>query len=246
LQASKAKLKGKIPVDLSCLERPERGFLMELTNKFEELSKQDSWANARDVKELAKKIFQKFDLSSKSLKLTEELVRSTIDDMMAERRGRMTDKKPTAASEIAKALTDIPTFTPPATTTNVTTVTEEQEEEEPEEELPAITVQQGIRDAGVSDEVWEQLQRDKEQEAKDEEEFRRLKKAQRNASEADREKLVRKILAEEEKRKKIEARKAKLMKMGACPAGFQWIKQSGGYRCAGGSHWMSDGDVDKL
>ncbi|KLO93636.1 related to ECM32-DNA dependent ATPase/DNA helicase B [Fusarium fujikuroi] len=246
LQASRSKLNGKIPVDLSCLERPEKEFLTELTHKFKELAKQDSWANARDVKELAKKIFHKFDLSSKSLTLTEELIRSTIDDMVAERRGRMTDKKPTAASEIAKALNATPNFTPPATTTNVTTLTEEKEEEEPEDELPAITVPQGIRDAGVSDEVWEQLQKDKEQEAKDEEEFRRLKKAQQNASDADREKLVRRILAEEEKRKKIEARKAKLMTMGVCPAGFNWIKQGGGYRCAGGAHWMSDGDVDNL
>ncbi|TVY77476.1 NFX1-type zinc finger-containing protein 1 [Fusarium oxysporum f. sp. cubense] len=246
LQASRSKLKGKIPVDLSCLERPEREFLTELTNKFRELSEQDSWANARDVKELAKKMFHKFDLSSKSLTLTEELIRSTMDEMMAERRGRMTDKKPTAASEIAKALTDTPMFTPPAMTTNATTVTEEKEEE-PEEELPAITVPHGIRDAGVGDEVWEQLQKDKEQEAKDEEEFRRLKKAQQNAKDADRENLVRRILAEEEKRKKIEARKAKLMKMGVCPVGFQWIRQSGGgFRCAGGSHWMSDEAVDKM
>ncbi|KAF5631693.1 NFX1-type zinc finger-containing protein [Fusarium sp. NRRL 52700] len=228
LQASKGKLKGKIPVDLSCLERPEKEFLAELTCKFKELSEQDSWANARDVKELAKKMFHKFDLSSKSLKLTEELIRSTIDEMIAERRGRMTDKKPTAASEIAKALTDTPMFTPPAMTTNATVTTEEEEEEEPEEEPPAITVPYGLRDAGVSDEVWEQLQKDKEQEAKDEEEFRRLKKAQQNASEADREKLVRRILAEEEKLKKIEARKAKLMKMGVCPVGYQWIKQSDG------------------
>ncbi|KAF5265252.1 hypothetical protein FOXYS1_3905 [Fusarium oxysporum] len=246
LQASKTKLKGKIPLDLSCLERPDREFLTELTNKFKELSEQDSWANARDVKELAKKMFHKFDLSSKSLTLTEELIRSTIDEMMAERRGRMTDKKPTAASGIAKALTDTPMFTPPAMTTNATTVTEEKEEE-PEEKLPAITVPHGIRDAGVSDEVWEQLQKDKEQEAKDEEEFRRLKKAQQNAKDADRENLVRRILAEEEKRKKIEARKAKLMKMGVCPVGFQWIRQSGGgFRCAGGSHWMSDEAVDKM
>ncbi|EMT74599.1 P-loop containing nucleoside triphosphate hydrolase protein [Fusarium oxysporum II5] len=250
LHASKAKLKGKLPVDLSCLERPEREFLTELTKKFKELSEQDSWANARDVKELAKKMFHKFDLSSKSLTLTEELIRSTMDEMMAERRGRMTDKKPTAASEIAKALTNTPMFTPPAMTTNATTVTQEKEEEEkeePEEELPAITVPHGIRDAGVSDEVWEQLQKDKEREAKDEEEFRRLKKAQQNAKDADREKLVRQILAEEEKRKKIEARKAKLMKMGVCPVGYDWIKQSaGGFRCAGGSHWMSDEAVDKM
>ncbi|KAH7178771.1 P-loop containing nucleoside triphosphate hydrolase protein [Fusarium sp. MPI-SDFR-AT-0072] len=249
LQASKTKLKGKIPVDLSCLERPEREFLTELTNKFKELLEQDSWANARDVKELAKKIFHKFDLSSKSLTLTEELIRSTMDEMIAERRGRMKDKKPTAASDIAKALTDTPMFTPPAMTTNATTVTEEkeEEEEEPEEELPAITVPHGIRDAGVSDEVWEQLQKDKEREAKDEEEFRHLKKAQQNAKDADREKLVRQILAEEEKRKKIKARKAKLMKMGVCPVGYEWIKQSaGGFRCAGGSHWMSDEAVDKM
>ncbi|KAF4954475.1 hypothetical protein FGADI_5254 [Fusarium gaditjirri] len=247
LKASKAKLKGKIPVDLSCLERPESKFLTELTSMFKALSEQDSWANARDVKELAKKMFHKFDLSSESLELTEELIRSTICEMMAERRGRMRDKKPTAASEIAKALSDTPMFSPPAMTTNATTVTEEKEEEEPAEELPATTVPHGIRDAGVSDEVWEQLQKDKEQEAKDEEEFRRLKKAQQNAKDADREKLVRRILAEEEKRKKIEARKAKLMKMGICPMGFQWIKQSGGgFRCAGGSHWMSDEAVDMM
>ncbi|KAF4337710.1 NFX1-type zinc finger-containing protein [Fusarium beomiforme] len=249
LQASKAELKGKIAVDLLCLEQPAKEFLAELTGKFNELSQQDSWANARDVKELAKKMFHRFDLSSKTLTLTQELIRSTIDEMMAERRGRMTDKKPTIESEIAKALADTPTFAPPTTTTDTITVTEEKEEEveEPEEEIPDITVTGGIRDAGVSDEVWEQLQQDKEKEAKDEEEFRRLKKAQQNAKDADREKLVRKILAEEEKRKKIEARKVKLMKMGICPAGFHWIKQSGGgFRCAGGSHWMSDEDVDML
>ncbi|KAF9765394.1 hypothetical protein IL306_002338 [Fusarium sp. DS 682] len=247
LQASKAELKGKISVDLSCLEQPQKAFLAELTSKFDALSQQDSWANARDVKELANKIFHKFDISSEALTLTQGLVRSTIDEMMTERRGRMTDKKPTAASEIAKALVNTPTFTPPAMTTDTTTVEENEEEEEPEEELPDMHAAYGIRDAGVSDEDWEQLQRDKEQEAKEEEEFRRLKKAHQNAKDADREKLVRQILAEEEKRKKIEARKTKLMSMGICPAGFQWIKQSGGgYRCAGGSHWMSDDDVDKL
>lgn len=32
----------------------------------------------------------------------------------------------------------------------------------------------------------------------------------------------------------------KLRQMGVCVAGFQWIKQRGGYRCAGGSHWVAD------
>lgn len=32
----------------------------------------------------------------------------------------------------------------------------------------------------------------------------------------------------------------KLRKMGVCCMGFQWIKQAQGYRCAGGSHFVSD------
>lgn len=245
LQANKTKLDGKIALDLSCLEQPDKAFLDELTSKFDKLSKQDSWANARDVKELAKKIFYKLDLSFESLILTEEQILSTLDEMMAERRGRMTDKKPTVAKKTAKASTKTPMFTPPPTTTDTTTTTKENKDKE-DEERPSDNSDEGIRDAGVSDEVWEQLRKDKEREAQEKEDLRRLKKAQRDASEADREKLVRQILAEEEKRKKIEAKKDKLMKMGVCPVGYQWIKQSGGYRCAGGSHWMSDGDVDKL
>ncbi|KAG4267231.1 hypothetical protein FPRO04_04843 [Fusarium proliferatum] len=246
LQANKIQLDGKIALDLSCLEQPEKAFLDEITSKFNKLSKQDSWANARDVKELAKKIFYKFDLSSESLTLTEEHIRSTLDEMMVERRGRMTDKKPTVATKTAKAFTRTPKFTPPPTTTDTTTTAKVNEDENKDDELSNDNSDEGTRDAGVSDEVWEQLQKDKEREAQEKEELRRLKKAQQDASEADREKLVRRILAEEEKRKRIEARKAKLMTMGVCPVGYQWIKQSGGYRCAGGSHWMSDGDVDNL
>ena len=33
---------------------------------------------------------------------------------------------------------------------------------------------------------------------------------------------------------------AKLQTMGVCVMGYRWIKQSGGYRCAGGSHFVTD------
>ncbi|CAG1980975.1 unnamed protein product [Fusarium graminearum] len=248
MQVHKVKLKGRRIVDLSCLETPAELFLDDLTKSFEALSQQDSWANARDVKELAKKLFQKFDLSCQELTLTEDLVLATLDDMLKERRGRMDNKKPTAAAEIAKAFVKGPTFTPPTTTTSqVSTTCEKQpEEQEPTEDPVHSNALHSIRDAGVSDEVWEQLQKDREKEERDNETLRRLKKAQRTASEADREKLVREILVEEKKRKEIEARKAKLMHMGICPVGFQWIKQDGGFRCAGGSHWMTNGDVDRM
>lgn len=49
------------------------------------------------------------------------------------------------------------------------------------------------------------------------------------------------IRAEEERRKKQEARvQRKLKEMGVCPVGYRWIKQSSGYTCAGGSHFVSD------
>jgi len=44
---------------------------------------------------------------------------------------------------------------------------------------------------------------------------------------------------ERERQKEREANK-KLKTMGVCPMGYSWIKQASGYRCAGGSHFISD------
>lgn len=43
---------------------------------------------------------------------------------------------------------------------------------------------------------------------------------------------------EQERVQKEELAQSRLRQMGVCVAGFTWIKQSGGYRCAGGSHWV--------
>jgi hypothetical protein len=49
---------------------------------------------------------------------------------------------------------------------------------------------------------------------------------------------------EEERRRREEARvQQKLREMGVCVAGFRWIKQPQGYRCAGGSHFISNGQL---
>jgi SpoVK/Ycf46/Vps4 family AAA+-type ATPase len=138
------------------------------------------------------------------------------------------------------------------------------------------TTQPAKRDAGVSDEVWEQLQRDREAEEQREEVYRKLKDAARKATEAAREAIVKRLVDEkeqqdeeerqrkeaarkaaeeakeritrwlqqaEERRKKEEAVKKRLKEMGACPMGYDWIKQNGGWRCAGGSHWLGDGQL---
>lgn len=46
--------------------------------------------------------------------------------------------------------------------------------------------------------------------------------------------------AKEQERKREQAVQAKLRELGICPMGFRWIKQASGYRCAGGSHFVSN------
>ena len=55
--------------------------------------------------------------------------------------------------------------------------------------------------------------------------------------------LEREAVAREENRRQEEKKQQKLREMGVCPVGYRWIKSSNGYRCAGGSHWVSDADL---
>ena len=63
--------------------------------------------------------------------------------------------------------------------------------------------------------------------------------------ELDRQRRLREA-ADEATRKQIEEELAKeraiqhkLRTLGKCPMGYEWLKQDAGYRCAGGSHYMS-------
>ena len=251
LQAKKDKIKNRKFVDLSCLEILAPPFLQELTVKFETFSQQEGWANARDVKELAKKTYHKLDFSPPTVTLTEDIVLSTIGEMISERSGRMNNKKAKTATISPKEpfMTPTPTMSAPKSNSSSNPnpkSTNEDDHGKPEDEECDVNEGSDLRDAGVSDEVWEQLQKDKKKEAQEKQDLERLKKAQNDASDADRERLVRQILAAEDKRKKIEEAKEKLKQMGVCPVGYHWIKQSGGYRCAGGSHWMTDEQINKM
>ena len=52
--------------------------------------------------------------------------------------------------------------------------------------------------------------------------------------------------AEQVRQKTAEEKKAqeKLRKIGKCPMGFDWLKQEGGWRCAGGSHFVTDEELN--
>ncbi|KAK6429478.1 hypothetical protein LTR95_014375 [Oleoguttula sp. CCFEE 5521] len=112
------------------------------------------------------------------------------------------------------------------------------------------------RDVGVSDAAWAQLQADvrkgQEEQAERLRLFREeeglvqwLEKCADAKRQQELEDIRRRKLELEEKLAREEAEQAKLAKMGRCPVGYRWIRQSGGHRCAGGSHWVSDGEMKK-
>ena len=72
------------------------------------------------------------------------------------------------------------------------------------------------------------------------EEARLRHELERRALEAEMEILRRKRQEEEERRRKEREAQKKLRDMGVCCMGFRWIKQTSGYRCAGGSHYVSN------
>ncbi|KAJ4858252.1 ATPase family associated with various cellular activities (AAA) domain-containing protein [Trichoderma breve] len=285
---TKISKRGK-DLDMSCLENPSALFLSDCTTILAELSKSDGWASARDVEQLAKNVFQTVNLVLPSLKLEEKGVIQELNKMLQERQSRMNTSDSPVPMDEKEAQSSSAPLGPSRTRTSMqaqqsTTVDERNdiyestEEANKEPELPDDQESRRVvRDAGVSDEVWEQLQKDqakearkkaeyrdllearksaeaarkkivqellKEQELKEEGERLRLEEAKKKA-EAAREKILRQLIEQEERRKKEVAKQAKIRALGICPAGFNWIKQNGGYRCSAGGHFLSDAEIDK-
>ncbi|KAI9159145.1 NFX1-type zinc finger-containing protein 1 [Paramyrothecium foliicola] len=234
--------------DMTCISAPEPEFRSMLERKLGNMSRQEGWASARDVETLTKSIFHRISLKNEIIIVSVGDVLKAMDEMYLEREERTLNKLRGAMTELT-ALQQHPGIPPSKITQSNSTATTFEEEHKDialVEARPASSSRLGTRDAGVSDEVWEQLQKDALEEDRKQKAFRELKRKEREASRADRERLVRLILEEEEKRRKEEAQRQKLLQGGLCPAGFNWIKQQGGYRCGGGSHWMSDSDIELL
>ncbi|KAM0712387.1 hypothetical protein Q7P37_011482 [Cladosporium fusiforme] len=275
----KATLKQRKQLDASKLSTPSPNFETQAMKRLSELAALDNFANGRDIQTLCKRIsgaIMKTKLPPHEARVvSEELVLDQIDRMANERASRA-ESASCAAAPYATAgapLVQSATRDPPApvatstmqdfaveqqsSTASETPLAQEPDTDMNDQNNPPHAPSTSIRDAGVSDEIWNQLQLDAHKAEEEQRECRRLAEEEeklkqwlKKCADAKRQReldeIERKKRELEEKLRRQAEEQAKLMKMGVCPAGFQWIRQSGGYRCAGGGHWVSDDEMQKM
>ncbi|KAJ2983613.1 hypothetical protein NUW58_g6220 [Xylaria curta] len=287
------------PID--CIPPDERQQMLDI---FEELSAFPSWGNGRDVKNIAKGICSDAFAGNTSPGLTVSVadILRHLNKMFKSLKARNAAGKSTGGPNntfkphiLPIRTQSPPPSVPPSTTpttpkANVAEPTPPKEDESHDEPSSRGFPDSSQRDPGVSNEVWQQLQRDiaegkaleqareafiaaqereyEAQRAAEEarrKELQRLEEEKRKADEKRRQEIEeqlrkekqqleaalkakreaeerqRKAQEEEQKMKRQEAAvQKKIRDMGICPQGFRWIRQGGGYRCAGGAHYLSD------
>lgn len=260
---------GKGSMDVTSLVAPSTKFRDQVVQAFCSLSKFPTWASARDVKTLAQSV-QRVAVNVSPVQnpgaaviVSEAMVVAEMERMIMDRKSGAKQSTPGLIERLSHLQSQplepqLQPQKPSIASAQKTTIemagrVEKQQQDtlssdDPEpgydSESPSNRGTSAVRDAGVSDEVWAQLQKDAETEERREQEYRAKLKAKRDAADDElRERIIKELIEEEERRtKEAEARK-KLELEGRCPVGYHWIRQQGGWRCAGGSHYVADGEV---
>ena len=185
--------KKKKDLDLSTLEVPAPDFKQETLDQFDTLGRIANWANARDVQTIAKSIFGLL-LKAGAMKetiafVTEDHVRTVLDAMISERSRRQDAAKirpSSLQSDILAQMQNIQAPPPPQRAATSSSAMKTSEAETPQrlaKDVPtAAPANEVKRDSGVSDAVWEQLQRDKQAAKKKEEQFQKTHQSKRRCS----------------------------------------------------------------
>jgi hypothetical protein len=302
------------------LEDSQSESYKEVITMFNKLSRLSSWGNGRDVKTLSKAIvgaaFAGAEPTLATLTVSSRELIAALEKMYAEQRARCEcDKKLTIGNLFSnsnipnildlptESISPIPIVTSTQTAKKFAEPTPTAAEESPELQQPKMAAteedRRDLRDPGVSDETWAQLQAnvaanelaekqaqkaiaeleqrvvaavneqedraEKESEAEqvarlrpppagddgeDDEQKRRHEEARLRALKArlavrEAEEKLRIAKVEEERKKKLEAQaQVKLREMGVCPVGYRWINVGSGYKCAGGSHFVSNAALE--
>jgi ATPase family associated with various cellular activities (AAA) len=277
----------KRDISIATLRDPHSALNTEMLDLFENLSRLRNWGNARDVLTLAKALtnsaFKSSTAPEDPLSLSPKEVIACTKAMLADRKSRSASVSPQSSTNPQMNL--FQTLRPPSPVRTVTCTSQATKQtptthSHSEDETILTPLEPNLRDPGVTDPIWNQLQADQAayklaqetaaleiQRQKDLEkalaaqaEALALAEAKAAADAADAElkrKLeearIRELLARhardraraaaekaEQIRRKEARTQSKLRQMGVCPMGFQWIKQSGGYRCAGGTHFVTN------
>lgn len=89
----------------------------------------------------------------------------------------------------------------------------------------------------------ERGEQDDDEERKRYERERLRRELERRAIEDEADRILKQREQEQQRRKQEQKAQQKLRDMGVCPVGYRWNKQASGYRCAGGSHYVSNNQL---
>ncbi|KAH8672057.1 NFX1-type zinc finger-containing protein 1 [Tricladium varicosporioides] len=168
LQLLELMLKQSI-IDCPTLQDPVFGV------KIKELSKLPAWGNARDIQTLAKSmvraVFQINQIKAQQLTLPHDVALKCVDEMLLERRSRMNTTlplqkpKPDESQEFSQSSSAPPPSTSNSAAAKATTNVRKVPQLTPQgssDEDSGDDTDNDVRDPGVSDTVWQQLQEDRQ------------------------------------------------------------------------------------
>ncbi|KAF2205315.1 P-loop containing nucleoside triphosphate hydrolase protein [Delitschia confertaspora ATCC 74209] len=186
-------------MDLSVLASPSAQFHQRVLQLFQLLSNSKSWGNARDVKSLEKEMFNRLISTpltpTSQLVLTEGMVIDALEAMLAERSGRnqavgsLWNKKRPNAAAMSNSSTQNPFNTNTSTNANSNAKPPRSTSPAKSPKPDKASTQPGTgtadpRDAGVTDDIWNQLQHDKLAATAQEAEHQRLRKDEQTERDA--------------------------------------------------------------
>ncbi|KAL8791513.1 MAG: hypothetical protein Q9213_000130 [Squamulea squamosa] len=293
-------------VTIATLDDIHSSVYRTMCDLFKQLAALPSFGNGREVETLTKTMLgfvYRQSITDGSLTLSENDAVRLTKTMLHERQDRSANMPNTSIEILPRATASAASSRPPWATgapsskANNPNSPAKTDNKDPDSQPAAPSNQpppenNALRDPGVSDAIWNQLQLDKQasesidrqeavdlqnrkealakakaleaekalalevlakQQAKDDAEREELKRRHEQARLAEyharmeRERVLaelEKIRVEQARRREQEVKaQKKLKEMGVCIAGFRWIKQANGYRCAGGSHFVSDKEL---